>query len=327
MTGYVLAIVCMALLPTRSVEAAENARKPMAFAAYYIWYNTGEHPQKPWSHWTHDGVKKIHGDANPLGKPGDPLLASSAYPLVGLYSSNDAAIAAWHMKLAQAAGIDAFLVSWWGSNNGTDVAFEKTTLPAAEKGGFKVALFDELAQFHNDDARYQAGLAAALKRFKDSPSYLRVDGRPVVYIYQVASKPGLTAGSFVKVREHVEREVGPIYWIVDKIAHDHKAESPDRAKCIPADWLDVKGIDAFAFYSTFSHFRAHTYDELIGKFRYLTESAHRAGKKMILPVHPGHNNARYRPDFHEMPRRDGQTFRDYLKAAEDAVADGILVTS
>lgn len=311
----------------RRVHAADSPPKPTVFAAYYIWYSTGEHPRTPWLHWTYKQVKELHGDANPLGRPGDPPLASSAYPLAGLYSSHDPAVAGWHMRVARAAGIDAFLVSWWGRHNETESAFEKATLPAAEKTGFKVALFDELAQFHNDDARYQAGLAAALKKFKDSPAYLRIDNRPVVYLYQVAANPGLTPESFVKLREHVEREAGPVYWIVDKIAHDHKATSPDRIKCIPADWLRTEGIDSFAFYSAFSNFRAHTHEELIGKYRHLAESAHRAGKKMILPVHPGHTNARYRADFYDMPRRDGQTFRDYLRAAEDAGADAILVTS
>jgi hypothetical protein len=48
---------------------------------------------------------------------------------------------------------------------------------------------------------------------------------------------------------------------------------------------------------------------------------------MILPVHPGHSNARYRTDPYVMPRRDGQTLRDFLRAASDAGADAILLTS
>ncbi len=79
-----------------------------------------------------------------------------------------------------------------------------------------------------------------------------------VYLYQVATKPGLTAAEFPLLRKHVESEVGPVYWIVDKIAHDAKAAregNPDHEKCIPADWLATPGVDCFAFYSTFSNFR------------------------------------------------------------------------
>ena len=49
---------------------------------------------------------------------------------------------------------------------------------------------------------------------------------------------------------------------------------------------------------------------------------------MLLPVHPGHDNSHFReaPHLYVMPRRDGQTLRDYL-AATDAGADYIMVTS
>ena len=152
----------------------------------------------------------------------------------------------------------------------------------------------------------------------------------MVYLYQMATEPGLTAVEFPQLKKHVESEVGPVYWIVDKIAHDAKAANAgdkDREKRIPEDWLATPGVDSFAFYSTFSNFRAHEYDALAGKYRYLTKLAHDAGKKMLLPVHPGHDNSRFRDDPYVMPCRDGQTLRDFLRAATDAGADYIMVTS
>lgn len=125
----------------------------------------------------------------------------------------------------------------------------------------------------------------------------------------------------------VVARVGPVWWIVDKIAHDHASGRPDRRKHIPAEWLAVEGIDAFAVYGTFSNFRAHRYDELIAEYRHLADQAHRAGRRMILPVHPGHDNSRHVAEGYVMPRRDGDTLRDYLRAATDAGADAVLVTS
>lgn len=107
---------------------------------------------------------------------------------------------------------------------------------------------------------------------------------------------------------------------------------PSRDRAV-ADWhialAKAAGIDAFAFYSTFSNFRADRYERLVGRYRYLTELAHRAGKRMMLPVHPGHDNSYFRDDgdFYDMPRRDDQTLRDYLRAASDAGADYVMVTS
>ncbi len=74
-------------------------------------------------------------------------------------------------------------------------------------------------------------------------------------------------------------------------------------------------------------FRAHRYEELAGKYRHLAKLAHDAGKKMLLPVHPGHDNSHFVAEPYAMPRRDGQTLRDYLRSATDAGADFIMVTS
>ncbi len=301
----------------------------MVFAAYYVWYETGEHPRFPWWGWTRKEAA-ASPQARKSQRPGEPPMASAAYPLAGLYDSADLKVAGWHVRLAKAAGIDAFLVSWWDTHMGRDRAFESGILAAAEKGGFKVALLDERAQFHHDFDRYKAMVVRALRKYKDSPAYLRLDGRPVLYLYQVAREATLTPAKFAALKQHVEGAVGRVYWIVDKIAHDHAAQragDADRVKRIPTEWLAAPGVDAFGFYSTFSHFRAHRHAELAGKFRYMAGLAHAAGKRMLLPVHPGHDNSRFNPQPYVMPRRDGQTLRDYLRAAEDAGADYILMTS
>ena len=93
---------------------AQPTTRPIVLCPYYTWYETADSKQ-PWSHWTYPEVKAIAGEENDRpAKPGDPLLASAAYPLAGLYRSGDRAIAEWHVRLAKAVGIDAFLVSWWG---------------------------------------------------------------------------------------------------------------------------------------------------------------------------------------------------------------------
>jgi len=316
------------LLCAAGLHAAEPAR-PLVFAAYYTWYHTGEHPGEPWAGWTRPKALD-NPDALASRRPDEPPLASVLHPLCGLYDSADPAICDWHVKLAQAAGIDAFLVSWWDTHKALDQSFEHGIFAAAERLGFKVAMLDERAQFHNDLEWYQQSVATYLAKYKDRDTYLKIDGRPVVYLYQVASNPGLTPDDFVALRAYVEDKVGPVCWIVDKLEHDAQAANAGdtaREKRLPAAWLTTKGIDAFGFYSTFSHFRADTYDALVGKYTYLTKLAHDAGRKMLLPVHPGHDNSRFSDNPYVMPRRDGQTLRDYLRATDEAGADFVLVTS
>ncbi len=306
------------------------SRRPMLVANYYVWYRSVTDQAEPYAGWLRPTQKPLPPGTTKHGPPDEPACASMAYPVAGLYDSRDAAVAEWHVKLAQAAGIEAFLVSWWDDHKERDKAWEEGIFAAAERCGFKVALLDERAQFHHDFDWYKDRLVKALGRFKDSRAYLRIEERPVVYLYQVAQTATLTPAKFVELKAHVEKVHGPVYWIVDKIAHDHaaaKAGDQDRIKRIPAEWLETPGIDCFGFYSAFSNFREHRYEGLAGKYRYMTGLAHTAGKKMLLPVHPGHDNSRFRDDPYVMPRRDGQTLKDYLRAAEEAGADIIMVTS
>lgn len=318
-------IILLWALAALCAAAGAPSSKPLLFANYYCWYHDGKREQQPFLHWNYPASAD-----NPLAKraqkPGEPAPNSVFRPLAELYDSADPQVAEWHVRLAQAAGIDAFLVDWWDTHQGLDQNVDRGIVAAAHKLKFKFALLDERAQFHKELDQYMPMLARGLKRYKDHPAYLHIDGKPVVYLYQVAAEPGLTADEFVQLEKHVEAEVGPVYWIVDKIAHNAKG-GEDREKHIPTDWLATPGVDCFAFYSTFSHFRAHTYEDLVGRFRHMTSLAHGAGKKMLLPVHPGHDNSHFVDAPYVMPRRDGQTLRDFLRAATDAGADYLMVTS
>jgi hypothetical protein len=82
------------------------------------------------------------------------------------------------------------------------------------------------------------------------------------------------------------------------------------------------------FYGTFSVKRIWKYADLAPVYTHLAKQAHAAGKQVFLPVHPGHDNSGFRPDdFFVIPREDGATLRGYLRAATEARADVVLLTS
>jgi hypothetical protein len=253
----------------------------------------------------------------------NPKPKSKAQPLIGYYDSDDREAVRWHVKLAQAAGIDAFLVSWWGGANISGAAWENVIVPIAAAEGFKVALCSELAQFHHDVNALAGQMAGVLRRTMGSPAYLRMEGKPVVYLYQVPFAPKLTPETFAQLSRGVEAEVGPVYWLMDKVTN-----AANRGLAFPPAWLEIPGIPMFGFYGTFSVRRMWTCEELSPHYARLTQQAHAAGKKVFLPVHPGHDNSGFRPDdFFVIPRDDGRTLRGYLRAATNAGADAVLVTS
>ena len=222
------------------------------------------------------------------------------------------------------------MLYWWiGGDPGdwervpglTQSTFEDVVLPIAAEEGFKVALFDEPVQFQ-PLATSRDWIVKYLKKYKDHPAYFKIDGKPVYYLYQVPFAPSLTPAKFEELRTFVEQRVGPVYWIVDTISN---SENNFR---IPEPWRPVTGINSFSFYGTFSIFEETGYEQLVERYIRVVGQAHAAGKKMCVPVHPGHDNLQEgNPKHYEMPRRNGGTFRDYLKAATHSGADYVMVTS
>jgi hypothetical protein len=312
--------------------ALEDPRRPPVFAAYYVWYSTGPGPHGKWCSWgTPAQAVDVNGsrghDPSRFVTPGVRDISSAAYPLVGPYDSDDPEVVRWHIRLAKAAGIEAFLVSWWGPATWqavpglTERAFEKVVLPIAEEEHFHVALIDETAQFNGDVGQVSRWAAEYLAKFKDSPAYLKIDGRPVYYLYQVCFNPKLKPAEARDLMRDVEAKVGRVYWMIDKISN------ADNRLHLPEEWLNPPLGDAYVSYGTFSVFRQWRYEDLIDRYRNVVNQAHKAGLKMMMPAHPGHDNSRLRNDPFVIPRDDGRTLRGYLWAVRDSGADFVLLTS
>ena len=131
---------------TALTGAEPPPKSPLLLANYYCWYHDGQHPKRPFLHWTYP-ASETNALAKKAQKPGEPPPNSVFRPLVGLYDSADPKVAEWHVQLAKAAGIDAFLVDWWDTHNQLDQNVDRGIVAAAGKLGFKFALLDELRSF------------------------------------------------------------------------------------------------------------------------------------------------------------------------------------
>ena len=302
-----------------------------------MWYGTPFGPAGRWTHWgkPEGGALAPEGtDPNRIWfEPGMRDIASAAYPLIGPYDSRQREVVRWHVRLAKAAGIDGFLVSWWGPGNWqkppgqTYKAFVEALLPVAEEEGFKVCLCDELPQFFKDFDKVVTWAGEYLNRFRRSPAYLHIDGQPVYYVYQVWQGK-ISVRECRHLIQTVEKRVGPVFWIVDKMRCRLARNSPDnRELYFPDEWLEVPEIDALGGYATFSNMRVHQYRDLRILFGRLVKRGHARGKKVLLPVHPGLNNSKFNKKPYVMPRRSGQTLQGFLKAADEAGADITAITS
>lgn len=293
------------------VAASPSPPHPPVWAFYYAWYGVPSGPRQRWEFWAERGEPATGAK-----------LRIPFRPLIGTYDSADPAVVAWHCRLAEAAGIDAFLVSWWGDANVSGTAFERVILPAARATRVKVALNCELAQFHAEVGPLVERLAGVLSRCQADPAYLRRAGRPVVYLYQVPFDPKLTPATFAELRRGVEAKVGPVWWAMDKIRHDAGTYG------VPAEWRAAEGIDALGFYGTFSVRRISEPAELGPFFARYARDVRAAGRELLLPMHPALDNRVIQPkEGFAIPFRDGATLEGYHAAALAAGADVLLLTS
>lgn len=151
--------VLAALLPlTQSADAAAaQPSLPIRAAFYYPWF------PETW------------------GNAADPF--TNYTPSRGFYDSSDPAIVRAHVRDMKRAGLDAGIASWWGPGSKTDSRVP-LLLDTAEGGRFRWTLYYEDEGSGDPSASTIASdLDYIESNYATSPAYLRVDGRPVLFVY------------------------------------------------------------------------------------------------------------------------------------------------
>ena len=144
--------------PPPPPTAAPGPGGPIRAAFYYPWYPENWHQSAtqggpdPWSHFT---------------------------PSLGLYDSSNAAVIKNHIAAMQYGGIQAGISSWWGQGLSTDKRVP-ALLSAARGTGFLWSLYYEPAL---SAAGVRSDLAYINQHYGSDPNYLRVNGKPVVFVY------------------------------------------------------------------------------------------------------------------------------------------------
>jgi hypothetical protein len=127
-------------------------------AFYYPWFPEG---------WTQDGVFPF----------------TAYHPSLGYYGSSDRSVVQRHIAAMQYGNIDAGIASWWGPGHYTDSAFA-ALLGEAGGTGFRWAVYYEAESLGNPTVgQIRSDLRYIDARYAHDPSYLKVDGRWVVFVY------------------------------------------------------------------------------------------------------------------------------------------------
>jgi hypothetical protein len=119
-------------------------------------------------------------------------------PSLGLYSAYDLATIQRHIAAMQYGHIQAGIASWWGQGKHTDVKFPQL-LAAAAGTSFRWAIYYEgESQGNPSPTQISEDLTYINDHYGHDPAYLRVDGRPVIFVY---AAPGDACGMAQRWKE------------------------------------------------------------------------------------------------------------------------------
>ena len=234
------------LLPATTALAANDARPVLAY--YYAWWDPSNFNRT-------------------MFQPGQA------------YNSDDQGIMQQHVSQAQSAGIDGFVMSWYGNGDRTDSNFGHL-LDIANKSGFRATIHFETPHFWNVD-----DVVAQLKAFYDTrinhPAMLRYQGHPVIFFWR--------AGMYDAIRNQVDPSHNAV-WIADG----------DQFGILSGDAWD--GISPYAI--AWSGNPSGQLVSWAGK-----AAAVAPGKLWIPPVSPGCNDSAARATTCARDRADGAYYQ------------------
>lgn len=289
----------MALLPLLGCALRPHVIDPTVGVHYYPWY-----------------AREFHG-----GEYVRRHLVPPQRPALGEYSDRDPAVIAQHLAWSRAAGIDFWSCSWWGPGHETDVTLRDHILPHPDFGDMRFAILYETEGRTNgftDWSNLGPDIAHLARTYFGHPNYLRVDGRPVIFVYltRSLSHRGVLA-SCVDAMRRAAREEGFDLFIVGDQVFGRPPEEPG----------DLALLDAVFNYDVYGSLLSSRQRGQVSVRRFISHQAgwkalaDEVGTDFVPSVTPGFNDRSTREGHVPMSRRltpeaeEGSLFRAVLRGA------------
>lgn len=277
---FTFVAVVTILVLTATVRPASARPQPLVLAFYYAWFD-----QNIWD----------------LNKVADlPTLR---------YLSNDPTTIARQIQLAQNAGIDVFVVSWWGAGNPTDVNF-RSMLDVSSAVNFKTAVdFEVTSPFYKSRDDVVNSLKNLLATHVNHPAYLRVDGKPVIFFWSDKINDftlKYSVDDWKAIRDQVDPNHQTI-WVAEGI-----------------DWTYLRVFDGLHLYSI--AWSPNVFGELAKWPRRVKSFG--ADKLWVATVMPGNDDRKTRrPGSYARDRENGNFYRQTWQAALATNPEWVIITS
>ena len=272
-----LALLCVfaaAATPTGG-RAAESKPIPV-LAYYYIWYD-----HSSWSR------------------------AKTDYPLLGRYSSDNRKVLEQHVRWAQSAGIDGFIVSW-KHTPALDARLTKL-VAIADRLHFKLAIIYQGLNFYRRPlpaSRVGADLRFFKTKFAGNEAF-RIYSKPLV----------IWSGTWKFTQAQVSQVVAPVRDRLLVLASEKNVQGYERLADL---------VDGDAYY--WSSVDPRTFPGYPSKLVAMSAAIHKRLGLWIAPAAAGFD-ARLVGGHIIVPRRGGATLREELGGAESSSPDAIGLIS
>lgn len=276
-------ILLQATLPAKAAAPAQSVADPLVMAFYYTWYddntwNSGQLSDLP-------AERYVSADRNTMGR---------------------------HIDQAKAAGIDAFLVAWYGpggDSNQTEANLQSLLDEAAARN-FRIGiLFETDSPFLGDAGSVSGAMQHALTVHAAHPAYLRADGKPVIYFWRSGM---YGAGTWANIRSQVDPGYNSL-WIGEGV-----------------DTGQLSVFDGHYLYSNTWNPPADltaVNQKFAGRVAQMSQATGQS-KLWVATVMPGYNDVGVRPGSGFVHGRDdGAYYAQSWQAAMASNPDWIVVTS
>lgn len=332
------AIISVVLFCAFSVVISGGTRRYLVGAHYYVWY-----PANFAQGYLRAALRPVQA------------------PALGEYDSRSPAVAERHIALAAAHGIDFFSVDWWPNRPSQNDAIESGLLRASNIDQIRFCILYESPDLDDRQGdlgilfeeatkdRFVADMTAIARRYFRHPSYLRIDGRPVLILYVTREIRGLFPQAMREMRRSLAAEgydpfvIGDeIFWAVIEANEDPRAAA--RVTGEP-QVSRIRLFDAITAYNLYLE-NSERHRGYGSTSKFVTDSIklyrryRRAAEIPIVPgVTPGFNDrgTRIEVDHFAIPRRwaadapEGSFFAESIERIGKPFADAnlrtILITS
>jgi hypothetical protein len=280
----------------QSMQASFPASQPLVLALYYPWYNVGtwesgntaDYPMLPYESWERDAIER-------------------------------------HVGWAKNAGIDVLVSAWFGprDNNPTESNL-KTLLDVAQPAGLKMAILLETdsGDFFPTRGSLVEALKHALATHVKHPAYVRVDGKPVIFVWRPSAVFGPNGA---RVNQRGGSAVAAWRALLDEV-------DPQRQAVWIGEGEDFALLDVFDGMFPYSIAWAgdpagqlNTYGSRVRSFN----SATGAAKRWIATAMPGYDDTRIpgRAKTFAVDRAGGSYYERTFLGAIASQPDWIMISS